>query len=427
MKVISRICLITPGHISSNPRLVKEAVTLITAGYSVHIIFTQYMDELVRQDQQILDENPTITYDKLVWTKKHFIRRTYTKILQKFRLSTFFSLTGRLSTTPFLFNRNFRWQLGKALHAKANLYIAHNLGALPVAAIAAKRLGSNSGFDAEDFHRQEVSDGFISREYQATKLIEDTCIPQLSHFTAASPMIANAYTQLYVNKRVQTLNNVFSKNLFCQPKKQLDDQTTLKLFWFSQTIGQGRGIEDVIKALGRLKNSSITLSLLGAIDHSNTLHFEAIAKQAGLCANQLVFLAPVSPSEVFVIANQHDIGLALEQTSPLNRDICLTNKIFTYLGAGLATIVTETSAQRALIEQFPQIGKSYKIGDIDHLASIIEYYYLDKEALKTVKNASYQLAETTLNWELESERFLKAIEEIDSPIVDYKWSDRKNQ
>ncbi|WP_443944231.1 hypothetical protein ACJVDH_15070 [Pedobacter sp. AW1-32] len=374
------------------------------------------MDNLVRQDQKILDENPTITYDKLVWTKKHFIRRAYTKILQKFRLSTFFSLTDRLSTTTFLVNRNFRWQLGKALHAKSNLYIAHNLGALPVAAIAAKRLGSNSGFDAEDFHRQEVSDASFSKEYQATKLIEDTFIPQLNHFTAASPMIANAYTQLYVNKRVQTLNNVFSKNLFCQPKKQLDDQT-LKLFWFSQTIGQGRGIEDVLKAIGQLRNPCITLSLLGAIDHYNTMYFKSVAKQAGLLANQLAFLAPVSPKEVFVIANQHDIGLALEQASPLNRDICLTNKIFTYLGAGLATIATETSAQRAFIEQFPQIGKSYKIGDIDHLASIIEYYYLDKEALKTVKNASYQLAKTTLNWELESEKFLKALKEIDSPIV----------
>ena len=35
-----RICLITPGHIASNPRLVKEARALQQSGMEVHIIFS---------------------------------------------------------------------------------------------------------------------------------------------------------------------------------------------------------------------------------------------------------------------------------------------------------------------------------------------------------------------------------------------------
>lgn len=408
---INRICLITPGHLSSNPRLVKEAITLTNAGYAVHIIFTQYMDSLILQDQEILAENPTITYDNLIWTKDHMMKRGLSKTFQKLAFSLSLLIKRRLFLTSILVNRNFRWQLRKAIHATADLYIAHNLGALPVAVLAARRLGAYSSFDAEDFHRQEVSDSITSKEYQTTKLAEDLFIPQLNHFTAASPMIANAYAKLYPNKNLEVLNNVFPEKLFCPPKEPSGDQM-LRLFWFSQTIGKGRGIEDIIKAIGQIGNPLISLSLLGNIDESNRSHFMEIANNSGLFDRQIIFITSVSATEVFKVANQHDIGLALERASPLNRDICLTNKIFTYLGAGLAIIVTETSAQSAFIKQHPQTGTSYRIGDIDHLAMRLDHYYRDREALMSAKKAAYQLAKTTLNWELESKKLLRTIKEI---------------
>lgn len=414
MTTVNRICLITPGHLSSNPRLVKEAITLTNAGYAVHIIFTQYMDHLIWQDQNILDENPTITYDNLIWTKDHIIKRAISKVLQKLAFPLSLLIKRRLSLTSLLVNRNSRWQLRKAIHATADLYIAHNLGALPIVVAAANKLGSYSGFDAEDFHRQELTDSVTSKEYRTTKLVEDLFIPQLSYFTAAAPMIANAYAKLYPNKNLEVLNNVFSEKLFCPPKEPYDDQI-LRLFWFSQTIGQGRGIEDIIKAIGQVRNPLINLSLLGNIDDSNRSYFTEIANDSGLFDGQVIFITSVSPTEVFMVANQHDIGLALERQSPLNRDICLTNKIFTYLGAGLATIVTETSAQIEFINQHPQIGTSYRIGDIDRLAMILDHYYRNRKALMTAKKAAYQLAKTTLNWELESRKLLQTIKEIHSP------------
>src|SRR5262245_9316452 len=41
---LPRICLVTPGAIGSNPRVVKEAQTLHEAGYQVGVIATRTLD-----------------------------------------------------------------------------------------------------------------------------------------------------------------------------------------------------------------------------------------------------------------------------------------------------------------------------------------------------------------------------------------------
>ena len=35
---MKRICIITPGNVSSNPRVVKEADALVEAGYEVRVV-----------------------------------------------------------------------------------------------------------------------------------------------------------------------------------------------------------------------------------------------------------------------------------------------------------------------------------------------------------------------------------------------------
>jgi len=35
---MKKICLVSPGHVASNPRLVKEANSLVAAGYDVRVV-----------------------------------------------------------------------------------------------------------------------------------------------------------------------------------------------------------------------------------------------------------------------------------------------------------------------------------------------------------------------------------------------------
>ena len=104
-----------------------------------------------------------------------------------------------------------------------------------------------------------------------------------------------------------------------------------------------------------------------------------------------------------------DVGLELEQNKPLNRDICLTNKIFTYLISGLAIIASNTKAQQQFINENNNVGKLYPITNINKLAELINQLFGNKKLLNEYKNNAYHLAQSKYNWENESKKFIDVI------------------
>ena len=136
-----------------------------------------------------------------------------------------------------------------------DLYIAHYLGALPAALRAAKKGNVPVIFDAEDFHRGEKS-YYIKQEHNIVS-IENQLLPKVNAITTASPLITAEYKKHYPNQNIITINNVFSKK-YLQPFVNID-KAPLKLFWFSQHIGVGRGLEVFIEA--KLPSSSLTLTV----------------------------------------------------------------------------------------------------------------------------------------------------------------------
>ncbi|KIA95115.1 hypothetical protein OC25_07185 [Pedobacter kyungheensis] len=393
------ICLITPGHISSNPRLVKEATSLAKESYNVHLIFTQYVSSLVKYDQEILEANPSWTFDALNWTPQNLLT-AFSKIKSGLRLKTLNLLP--INNLHYTLNRNYGWQLAKAIKVKAALYIGHNLGALPVAVNAAKANQAKSGFDAEDFHRQELTDDQHNSDYQLKVEIENYYIPKLDYFTAASPLIGNLYKSLY-NIKVQSINNVFPKIAYASA---INPQKAIKLFWFSQTLGPNRGIETIINAINSII-IPLELHLLGKFDlnYQEQLNQQATAERR----KDLFFHHTVSPDQLLKMVGSYDVGIASENTSPLNRNICLTNKLFTYIQCGLAVVASNTTAQSAFMSNFSDIGKIYH--DASDLASIINYYHENRTMLNATKKASYELGQKSLNWENECQKFLILVKE----------------
>ena len=57
-------------------------------------------------------------------------------------------------------------------------------------------------------------------------------------------------------------------------------------------------------------------------------HFRDLAVTDGVTPDALFLLWPCAPDEMIRAAAEFDVGLALEQPSSLNRDLCLTNKFF---------------------------------------------------------------------------------------------------
>jgi len=392
---------------------VKEAKAALSAGYRVSIVHSSYMPELIRPDSDLFKGQSGVGVYRVDWTGSSLSSK-YTRGVSGFRQKLMHRLAASqrsIKASTYLNNRVYKEQLALAKRIKADLYIAHNLGALPVAAKVAAFYNTKYAFDAEDYHRGQLEDE-ESIDYAAITHLEDLFIPHAAYLSAASPLIALQYQEHYPQHQVVTVNNVFPVAYQKAFTGFSNKSPELKLFWFSQTVGPDRGLEGVIAAMGLLKDKNIQLTLLGSCSEANRNYFERLAIEAGLTEGSIVFLPTVSPHEVFGIARDHQIGLALEVPHVLNRDICLTNKIFTYLIAGNAVIASETSAQKQFMEHYPAIGKSFPLGDVDKLTEILSSFYDDSDALAACRRAAWELGNQKLNWEKESEKFLSKVKEV---------------
>ena len=397
-----KILIVTTGQPAANPRVVKEYEALISDGYRVKVLYTYsaewsykideskyFSDSLKKQDFILIGGNPYNRKVHYFFSRALFrIFRTLVAILP---LPFFKEMTIARSSLYLWF---FAWNY------KADVYIAHYLGALPATIKASKKYKGVVIFDAEDFHRGE-------EPYHATQIghvieIEDRLLPVVNLITTASPLICEAYAKLYPSKKVITLNNVFSRKYL---QSVHDNNGELKLFWFSQNIGPNRGLEIIIDAINLL-DFDLSLSLLGNI--RDKAYVQSLLKKS-IHREKIHLLNAVPPDQIFKVASAFDIGIAAEIPYCENRNICLTNKIFTYLLAGNCILASDTAAQQNFMNTYKDVGLLYKHDDAEELANQIQRLYHDKAFLKTCKVNALALAENRMNWENESKKLSEII------------------
>jgi glycosyltransferase involved in cell wall biosynthesis len=298
--------------------------------------------------------------------------------------------------------------LNKASRQKADLYIAHTLGALPAASKAAIKRNVPFGFDAEDYHSGEST----TPSMQRTINLQNKYFPKLSYLTAASPLIAEAYHQLFPQLTPVIINNVFSKRYLLSKFPPYKKGDVLKLFWFSQTIGRERGIEDIIIAIGKSGSEKIQCTLLGDCSDELRSYLLQLAEHNNLKTGQIIFSYPVEPDHIFSIASEHHIGLATETGKDENNKRALSNKIFTYLLSGMAVVASNTPAQEKFMKEYAGIGKVYNTGDTEQLGDIFLSFLNNDHELNNCRSTSIDLASDKLNWENESGKFLSVVQSV---------------
>lgn len=401
---MKRVTFITTGQPSTNPRLVKEVNSLIKFGYEVKVVYCYYQEWASKYDLEFFAEHPNTYFICGGDPKKN--RFIYLMFRIRFKMANILSKwTLKFSLAESAISRTHLNALKIAKSIKTDIYIAHNLGALPAAILAAKNQNCKVGYDAEDMHSAQFGN-LKSQGYLLNKFIEERYFPQVDYFTAASPLIAKNYKIEYPYLKPILLNNVFPKtNPHIKPKE--DTVKPIKLFWFSQTIGKDRGLEGVIAALLQLKKEFFELHLLGKLSSGDREYF--LDQLNGKDIN-IYFYEPVAPSELIDFASQFDIGLATELSFPKNRDICLTNKIFTYVQAGLAIVASNTSGQNNFMKEYPNMGFIFDLKNFQSLVSILNQYGENQALINQQQLQAIMYAQETLNWEYEEPLFISTVE-----------------
>lgn len=401
------VCIVSPGNLASNPRVLKEADALHAAGYGVTVIACDYNEVLRQADDEIEAAVPW----KVVRVPRAFgegvtarAAAGLAQALSAIGMAVPVAVAARSARTPVAA------LIRHAGEVPADLYIAHYVAALPAAAAAARRRGALLGFDAEDFHSGEGTgapgDAFRMR---MIGIVERAILPACAYVTAAAPLIGEAYATRYGIAEPATVLNVFPLSM-APPRPKAprgpESVSTLRAYWFSQTIGPDRGLQAFIQAIART-TARVTLDIRGSNrwGHGDAL----LALAASLGVGDRVKLLPMAPpGEMVRLAAEYDVGLSLETEVSENRRICLTNKIFTYLLAGVPVVMSDTPAQKSLAADLGLSARLCSLDDPAGLAATLDTL-ASPSILAESSEAAWRLGRERYNWDKEQDVLLQSV------------------
>jgi hypothetical protein len=273
-------------------------------------------------------------------------------------------------------------------------------GALSAIAEAARRQRVRYAIDLEDLHSAETSGRDAQETDALAARVERAVLSRAAFVTTSSDAIAQAYGSLY------GITPVVIGNTFPLPSVPPDFSRPaggpLRMYWFSQTIGAGRGLEDAVVALGRA-GVAAELTLRG---RPLAGYLESLSGLAAAHAPRLAIVhrPPAPPDAMVDLARGYDVGLALEQMMPPNRRLCVTNKAFTYILAGVAVAISDTPGQHALGLDLGSGAALVAPGDVDALAGAFAHWNGNPALLDCAKRCAWQAAVRRWHWEHDLER-----------------------
>ena len=398
-----RILILTASHLCRNPRVVKEATTLGRAGHDVTVASVSTRTRFEEIDRDMMRTLP-------------FRRQTinHTGDSAGSRTAAFFhrgaTWLARLAC------ERLRWETAHSLGpARALLEFARRLPAdltivhteIPIwAAQYLIRDGRRVAVDVEDWYSEDllVADR-RSRPLRLLRRAESFVLNQAAYSSATSESMASALAGAYSCPLPIVLRNAFP----LQPVSRLDRPAgdgPPRFIWFSQTIGPGRGLELFLAAWSRTTAPS-EVYLLG---EERSGYREHLLRRVPPAKRPRVrFIPLVTPEELPGKLAEFDIGLALEPSWPLNRDITITNKILQYMNAGLAIISTDTAGQTEVMQAAPNIGLLIHAHETTLLAAQLDELLMDRARLRIMQQAARQAATDKFCWEREEPRLLATV------------------
>jgi glycosyltransferase involved in cell wall biosynthesis len=398
------ICIVSPGNLASNPRVLKEADALHEAGYAVTAVVCDYSEALRAYDDEIAAQ---VSWKAIRVSRpagEGQVRRiagAMAKLVVAAGGRVPVGLAARAYGGPVAALQR------AASQVPAALYIAHYVTGLAAAGAAARRTGARLGFDAEDFHAGEATgepgDGF---RMSMVRAVEGALLPSCVHATAAAPLIADAYATSY-GISPATVLNVFPLAMAPAAPHRSREQEPFKAYWFSQTIGLDRGLQSFIRAMARTR-TRITLDIRGSDRWHHGDRLIDLGRELGV-ADRISLLPTAPPEDMVTLAASYDIGLSLETDVSENRGLCLTNKIFTYLLAGVPVLMSDTPAQRALAPQLGAAARLVSLSEPEDMAAVLDGLARSPAARAEAAASAWRLGRERYNWGVEKEVLLASV------------------
>jgi glycosyltransferase involved in cell wall biosynthesis len=275
----------------------------------------------------------------------------------------------------------------------ADIWLANDWNALPLAARLAREKGGIYAYDTHEFAVEEYAEKPSWRLWHRpiVRTLEAEYIRGAAVVSAVSAGIASELDRLYPLPR----RSIVVRNTPAfQPLPFRPTGTAVRVLYHG-LVAAGRGLEAAIASVAHWRpDTDLTIRGPANAAYLESLHLRIEALKLG---SRIRILPAVPMTELIGEAAGFDIGLfALPGTSRHNR-FALPNKVFEYIMAGLALCVSDLPEMARLVSHHG-VGITFDAVDPVSIAAAINA--LDRAAIDRHKRASLAAARE-LCWERE--------------------------
>lgn len=395
------IVIVSQSHLCRNPRVLKEALSLSQKGFKIIVLTAIYSDSLLQEDLSLI-KSSNIQYEfysdlrslTLTSFKDRFVKKLFTLAQKHLYIESKFSLGYGVGKLKRLCKKY-----------QAQLYIMHQELAI---VIGSEMLACNYKvfFDFEDWYSEDLlAEARRSRPLGLLKSAEKRALQLSTLCITTSSAMALALAERYKTDRIpQVIYNSFnaSRNVI----KPAGGHNVIRLYWFSQTIGEGRGLEFFITAMGKSR-ARWELYLRG----NTTDKYQAGLRRLLSQKDKLIILPMQTNNEILGGLQEYHIGLALEPAIPANKDLTISNKFFHYMAAGLPIIASATKGHAEIGIHHPDFIFMFRQNNESDLVAILERIAAEFDEMKF-----HQLKEKVLEifcgryaWKVEEKKLVNLI------------------
>ncbi len=399
------IVLLTGSHLSNNPRVVKEADALSAAGFEVEVLGWIVDARRAEEDRAMMRGRAwrfTPVVNLLEGSRATRLRWLFWRIER--RIARMLADLAGVETAGQLGGWR-RALLAAARQRRADLFIAHSAVTLWVAE-QLQRDGRTVGVDMEDWFSREHLTEFPSKLVAG---IEARLLDACAHATCTSEAMSQAMAADFKCRPPLPLYNAFhwaERDRLDGALRDRKDRSRMSLHWYSQTIGPGRGLEELFLALPLLRGD-LEIHLRGSLGQTGGDWLDGLIP-AGW--RERVHVHPQVPNaELLSRIAEHDVGLAGEIKLTRSRDLTVTNKILQYLLAGLAVVASDTAGQREVAARAPAAIFLYRSDDPASLADQLNRLLAEPELLARAKAAALAGAREHFSWEPLAPRLVESV------------------
>ncbi len=385
-----RVCMHVLGPARTDGRVMRAAAALVEAGFDVSIVDVE-CDRTLPCEEVVRGVRVKHIIMPSWYTSRSFKPWFLIQAMQVFVRSTL-----RLVLTS------------------ADVYHAHDTTALPTSYIAARVRRKPLIFDA---HELPLSDEVNSEHWRGLitpfSHLLAVIVPYCAGVVTVSPPIAQEICRHFHIPKVSVIRNMPAYQVVSKGdrlRQHLGLGPKVRIALYQGGFMDNRGLDRLILA-ARFLESDIVIVMMGGGDEAMLSQLRTLIANEGV-ADRVKIFPPVPYPELLDWTASADIGLIVNPPDySLNVRMCLPNKLFEYLMAGVPVLSSQLDAVGEVIRTY-DVGRIMSLLTPADIGTAINVMLADRVMLARMRCNALEVAQHEFYWERESTQLIRLYHDI---------------